>query len=278
MPSFIDGPVSPRFTPLPLAGNAVLAALPPQVVSAGMRAAAGQAPQGRCVGWGMPFDIGRVVLVAGEAVELAWEAVAAPWLVFAHTSDTRPYRDARGESLRPLSGMGRLGEHAADYVFRYADGDEVRVPIRRRFQVGLYGEYSGDLCFEATHMFKACPVRPFSEQPGMDWLGGEMRIKPLDPSGWSNWLWAWENPRPAVPLVGLRLEPVSGVLLLSAITAGQVDSFPLRWGTRKKALLTLPEGVAFAPTLTPEGLLAQIRLDLGQVISATPRRCYAHAD
>ena len=34
----------------------------------------------------------------------------------------------------------------------------------------------------------------------------------------------------------------------------------------------LPEGEAFRPELDEDGLLEQIQLDLGQVISATPRR------
>ncbi|NLX37695.1 MAG: CehA/McbA family metallohydrolase, partial [Chloroflexi bacterium] len=53
---------------------------------------------------------------------------------------------------------------------------------------------------------------------------------------------------------------------------------PLRWRTRRKALLRLPEGVPFAPELDVHGLLAQVQLDLGQVISARPRALYPTAD
>ncbi|MBN1812900.1 MAG: CehA/McbA family metallohydrolase [Anaerolineae bacterium] len=49
---------------------------------------------------------------------------------------------------------------------------------------------------------------------------------------------------------------------------------PLRWETRRKALLTLPEGEPFQPDLDEHGLLRQIQLDLGQVISAASRLVY----
>jgi hypothetical protein len=51
-------------------------------------------------------------------------------------------------------------------------------------------------------------------------------------------------------------------------------SMPLRWQPRCKALLTLPEGEPFQPDLDEHGLLRQIQLDMGQVISATPRLVY----
>jgi len=61
---------------------------------------------------------------------------------------------------------------------------------------------------------------------------------------------------------------------VSAISAGNAASLPLRWQTRHKAVLTLPEGASFQPDLDDQGLLSQIQLDLGQVISATPRLSY----
>jgi hypothetical protein len=49
---------------------------------------------------------------------------------------------------------------------------------------------------------------------------------------------------------------------------------PLRWQPRCKALLTLLEGEPFQPDLDEHGLLQQIQLDMGQVISATPHLVY----
>ncbi len=46
---------------------------------------------------------------------------------------------------------------------------------------------------------------------------------------------------------------------------------------RQKAVLRLPEGEPFDPRVDERGLLAQIQLDLGQVISAVPRPLYPRA-
>jgi hypothetical protein len=92
-----------------------------------------------------------------------------------------------------------------------------------------------------------------------------------------NWLWGWENPHPEKEIVGIRFEPVSGALIVSGISAGSVTSTPLRWRSRQKAVYTLPDGIAFNPELSEAGLLQQIQLDLGQVISASPRPVYPNS-
>jgi hypothetical protein len=95
-----------------------------------------------------------------------------------------------------------------------------------------------------------------------------------DGGPWVNWLWAWPNPHPERPIPGIRFEPRSGAVVVSAISAGNAASHPLRWQTRRKAVLTLPQGQAFKPETDERGLLQQIQLDLGQVISAARRPLY----
>ena len=276
MPAICDGPVSPLFTPLPLAGNAELTGLSGTELSPELLAAAPSAPSGACVCRGIPFVVGKVALLAGDTVLSTFAPIPAPWLVFMHTSDIRPFRDEGGVPLQPLAGIARLGEHAANYVMCYADGEEIRVAIRRRFQLGLvqltFGW--GENCFEAVIHPKICARAPAFEQASSYWGDSQMRVSFSRGGAWLNWLWAWENPRPEIPLVGLRFEPVSGVVVVSAVSAGQVSSSPLRWMPRQKAVLTLPEGVSFNPALDTDGMLEQVRLDLGQVISACPRPLY----
>ena len=98
--------------------------------------------------------------------------------------------------------------------------------------------------------------------------------RPADDGPWVNWLWAWENPHPERTIAGLRFEPAAGAIVISAISAGDVADLPLRWRSRRKARLLLAEGEAFRPDLNQDGLLEKIQLDLGQVISATPRLIY----
>ncbi|MCK5463094.1 MAG: hypothetical protein KAI95_08755, partial [Bacteroidales bacterium] len=87
-----------------------------------------------------------------------------------------------------------------------------------------------------------------------------------------NWLWAWENPHPEKQISGFRFEPKNRTsIVISAISAGQVTSNPLRWQARQKAVFSIPEDGKFDPAMTGDGLLSQVQLDMGQIISALPR-------
>jgi len=272
-----DGPRSPHFTPLAFKGNAVLPDLAGISLSERMSAAREQAPRGSGVSWGIPFEIGEVIALQDQPVSVPLSPVTARWLVFLHVSDERlPEINPYG-FISPMRGRGQLAEHAADYVIQYDDGSEVRAAIRRRHQIGAFGRGWGENCFEAVAQHKVFPLRATHEQHPLDWSdwgGSQTRVTSADFGAWVNWLWAWENPYPDKPIVGLRFEPVAGLVIVSAVTAGDVHSLPLRWQPRQKACLTLPEGVTFQPELDEDGLLKQIQLDLGQVISAAPRAVY----
>ena len=270
-----DGPISPNFKPVPFAGHADLTALPDSAnVSTEMAAAVQHAPSGDCVAWGIPFEIGKVVVVSDAPVAVALPPTQARWFVFLHTSDVRPLeRDAAGFTS-PMRGAGQLNERAADYVLLYEDGVETRAEIRRRHHLGAFRRGWGENCFQAVAQHKPHPLRAPHEQLGDGWGWKQTRAAVADDGPWVNWLWAWENPYPEKAVVGVRFEPVSGLVVVSAIAAGDVTEQPLRWRKRRKAALTLPEGVAFAPDLDDNGLLQQIQLDMGQVISAQRRLVY----
>jgi len=279
MPSIQDGPESSLFRPLKLKGNVRLADLAGAGVSRQMSEAIAHAPSGRCVFWGIPFDVNRAVLASDRAVWLKMEPLKTPWLVFLHTSDVRPIDSDERGMISPMRGEGRLNEHAADYVIVYADGFEARLPIRRRHHVGPVQRGWGDNCFEAVPQYKPRPLANEldDELKVGAWGQAQTRAAMPDLGPWINWLWAWENPQPGKPITGLRVEPVSGAMLLSAVSAGNVASNPLRWQPRRKAVLGLPKGETFDHALDQHGGLRQIRLDLGQVISATPQPAYPNA-
>jgi hypothetical protein len=269
-----DGPVSPLFAPLALKGNTTLSGLADAGVSDEMSAALEHAPSGDCVAWGIPFEIGDVVLLADQPVSVELDPTLTQWLVFMHTSDLRQVEAGPGGLFAPMRGEGQLAEHAADYVMLYADGTQERTPIRRRHQLGAFQRRWGENCFESVAHCKPQPRRASHEQliPGWGW--SQTRATAADSGPWVNWLWAWENPHPDKAIVGIRFEPVSGVVVVSALSAGNASSLPLRWRARRKAVLTLPQGETFNPELDEQGLLQQIQLDMGQVISATPRPVY----
>jgi hypothetical protein len=282
MSTIHDGPASSHFTPLPFQGNANLAALaggatPPPGMTAEMAAALPEAPGGSCVCWGIPFEIGDAVILADRPVSVDVPPTRARWLVFLHTSDIRPMQPGPDGIISPTRGYGQLAEHAADYVIRYTDGAEARTAIRRRHQLGPFERWWGVNCFESVAQHKPFPIRAAHEQLRAGWGWSQTRVMVADEGPWVNWLWAWENPHPEEIIAGFRFEPVTGVVVISAVSAGEVATLPLRWRPRRKARLVLPGGERFQPDLDADGLLAQIRLDLGQVISAAPRLLYPRA-
>ena len=152
MTKLVDGPASPLFSPLRLKGNAAFAELGrKRRHSQALRDGLGLAHRGKCVAWGVPFDVGRPVVIHDAPVQVAIPACKARWLVFLHTSDVRTERAVEPASLH---GEGRLGEHAADYVLVYEDGEEVRTSIRRRHQVGVLTSRWGENCTEAVSAIK----------------------------------------------------------------------------------------------------------------------------
>jgi len=274
MPAIQDGPATSLFRPLPFQGNASLTGLPATVLSPEMAQALEHAPSGECVCWGIPFAVDSVALLADKPVTVQLPPTQTGWLVFLHTSDLRPLQINEDGFISPMRGRGQLDEHAADYVVLYADGSEERLAVRRRHQIGAFTRGWGENCFEAVAQSKPQPQHAHHEQTAASWGRSQTRATAADAGPWINWLWAWQNPHPDKEIVGLRLEPISGVVVLSAISAGSASGLPLRWQPRHKALLTLPEGTAFQPELDNRGLLAQIRLDMGQVISAQQRCRY----
>ncbi len=276
MNASVDGPASPLFTPI-----AFPAGSPPPQLDLGratpqMRNNVNAAPSGECVCWGIPFDASRAIAADKAHVEIRWSPTMAPWLVVMHTSDVQP-PDRRPDGLytAPTSPT-RLREHAADYVFLYADGREERVPILRQHQIGMIQRGWGQCCFEAVTHRKPFTIQPLTEnpRPGVAWGWSQTRAANPDNGPWMNWLWAWKNPRPDAPIVGLRIEPGAAFIVLSAVTAGRCSDMPLRWNTRRKAVLRLAEGETFDPNLTLDGRSKHLDIDLGQVISISPRTVY----
>jgi hypothetical protein len=277
MPNVKDGPSSSHFTPVTLAGNVPLSGVTDVGISNEMKLVLEHAPSGPCVSWGISFEIGDVIAIHDQAVSVELNPTTAQWLVFMHTSDLRPSSPDPSGFISPMRGEGQLAEHAADYVILYVDGTEERVQIRRRHHIGAFQRRWGENCFEAVAHRKPHPLRTLNEPLYPGWGRAQTRV--IQPDGaldvqWVNWLWAWENPSPDKAIIGVRFVPVSGLVIVSAISAGDASLLPLRWMSRRKACLTLPEKETFLPNLDEKGLLQQIQLDMGQVISGTPRPIY----
>ncbi len=272
-----DGKKSPLFTPLSINSNIQISKWVQSEISSSMFMARDKMPGGSCISWGIPFEIEDPVLIKNKPVSVPVDPFKAPWLVFNHTSDTRPMNTNSNGFTSPMQCLGHLGEHAADYIIQYSDNTEVRVPVRRRYNIGCFQHMWGENCSQAVSHFKP---KPFPASPDATVLNGawgyfQCRATAADfPFPWLNWIWAWENPYPDKKIIGLCLEPKNGIILLFGISAGQISSSPIQWQTRQKLMMTLPKGEIFDPSLDENGCLKQIKLDMGQVISAKPQPEY----
>ena len=275
-----DGPSSPLFRPVRLRGNVTWAALGATKGGESFRERVEHAPRGKCTSWGVPFEIDRPVLLGKDSYTAALEPFRARWLIFMHTTDASPLKPNQDGFVSPAKGYTNLREHVADYVMVYKDGTEVRCPIRRQHEIGAFERGWGQACFEAVGHRKPHSIPPGHEQPGLiqSWGRSQTRVDNPDMLSWTNWLWAWQNPHPEKAITALRFEPRRGPIVISAISAGDVASMPFRWERRQKAVLEAPKDTVFDATLDEKGLLRHIQLDLGQIISVTPRPLYPNKE
>ena len=269
MPSIKDGPSSPLFEPVAIRGNAALTDLASFGVSQAMAEAGPMAASGNCVFRGVPFRIGKVLLARDKPIARKFKPIRAPWLVFLHATDCIERSAGLQKATR---GAGRLNIAAANYSFVYADGTCETISIRRRHQISMFR--GGEACLQAVEQRAPRTVRAHNEQLWHFWGQSQTRAWSRNDVNWQNWLWAWENPHPQKAIVGLEVEPLDGPVCISGISAGKVASRPVRWLSRRKAVLRLPRGTEFDPTLDDEGLLKHVQMDMGQIISARAKPIY----
>jgi hypothetical protein len=274
-----DGPQTTQFDVVKFKGNGDFGAVP-RGVSRALRANVKAAPTGSCVAWGLPFHVGKPVIIKDEPVTVKIAPTRAEWLVFMHTSDLRKQETNEDGFISPQRGSGMLGEHAADYVLIYANGAEERVAIRRRHQIGAIQRGWGENGFECVpdHKPHALPGETDDQYPLNGWGRAQQRCTTNDMRPWLNWLWAWQNPRPRAAIVAVRFEPVSGVIVVSGLSAGKASAHPLRWESRRKAVLAMPNGRKFDTHFNERGKLKQLGLDMGQIISVGSRPLYPNSE
>ncbi len=274
---FHDGPTSPLFETISFSGNRLLSNLTADEVSKEMKASSVNAPSGETTSWGIPFKINSEILyLKNEAVNVQFTPVTSNWMVFLHTSDRLPLeKEENGFFEKPFKGIGYLNEPVANYVILYSDGTELSIPVKQRYHIGMFQQIWGENCIESVAHHKPRPIHFHHHQTTGFWGGSQTRVASEDRGRWINWLWAWENPNPQKIIKGIRFEPLNkSSIILSAISAGKVQSNPLCWESRQKAILTLSPGTEFDPNLDEHGLLSQVKLDLGQVISANRKLRY----
>ena len=184
---------------------------------------------------GLPFQIGRTDRSAGPSLVHfgsggRQESLVVPlgrlarWVIVAHRlleSDL-----ARG---------GPVGKQVAEYVFRFADGQSARVPIRERLEIAIVPSPWGG------NPLLAVPDR-------QDWLlpryegrwddAGRRQTEAEHGYPELCYLWAWANPRPEQPIESLEIVPTGPSFAVLAITLGHLDEHPFRHSGGREVVIT----------------------------------------
>lgn len=189
---------------------------------------------------GIPFLAGsgerHVILLGGD--DLAERTVpvgaAVQTLVFAHRLLESHIPDG--------DFVGRL---CATYVMRYADGEEVELPIRERLEIGIV-------------------PAPWGQQAMLAWTDTGDRLMPRHEGPWGQagrrqsevgspypetlYLLPWRSPRPDAVVESVALRPAGPRLVVAGVTLGFLDE-PVfnRKGTRPVKIVLPEEKDASAP-------------------------------
>ncbi|HEX5418053.1 MAG TPA: CehA/McbA family metallohydrolase [Chloroflexota bacterium] len=180
----------------------------------------GNVPLGSQTLRGLPFEIGsdpaRCLVGLGEGLRTEPLVVpigqAARVIVVAHR-----LLDSR------IQAEGWIGESIAEYVFRYADGAEARVPIRDRFEIATVPTGWGQLPFDAL------PDRYDRLMPryeGNFAAAGNRQTEAIQGTARAFHLWTWENPRPDAEVASLTIVPAGPRFVVAGLSLGFVDEHP----------------------------------------------------
>jgi len=226
----------------------------------------GTLPTGVQTFWGLPFDLGPderhtwVVLAEDRSpVELELHSRAGA-VVFAHFCDLShdPTGQAQPADYRPGE-VVRPGEHLADYVLVYADGQEHWQTIRRRFEIGEAQAAWGQKAFAARPHVEDLPVDWRGPYPARAWGRYQTGVKPGP--YWERlnyWLFVLRNPQPQKELACLNLiSSGAGRIAVAAITLYHGVEDPLKRSRLQTVQLTLPR--------LSEPHEVKVDLDLGTV-------------
>jgi hypothetical protein len=199
------------------------------------------------------------------------------FIVFAHSACMKKSIPGSDGIISPMMGNPRLGEVVSLYELEYEDGTSFRTEIKRRFSINEFCTAWGEGAFEAVHFRLPQAIMTNTEElsrggtPGIAWGVSQTRVAAVNTSdGYALWLYAMENPFPGKKVAAMSFLPADGTVLISGITLCGLDINPLRWESRKKAVIKLPHGENISGHVD----YGKIEIDLGQIISIVPMPDY----
>ena len=268
---------SPLFTPIKLVGRNLR---PDGLESSGCMPCAvrhcKELPLGGQAYWGIPFDCGDAyayVRSGSGGLTLNCGPFSANFIVFLHASESPS--QARGEDgmYKHLKGIPPLMTDICEYTLIYDDGGRAALPVRSRMEISDMEASWGHNPFLARAHMRGRALNTASDdiaagrKPDYTWGASQYRARAEgEGARIMLWLCAYENPRRGRAVTGIEITPLDGNVFLFGVTAGDVEENPLRYGSRRKALLPL-EGDAKDP-------LSLVDIDLGHIISVIPQLAY----
>ncbi len=175
---------------------------------------------------------------AAPSVEIGIDA-AAQYLCLAQ------FCDWDENEIHPAdpSVIERVGQTLAEAVLVYEDAPEVKLPIRRRFEVSALSTPFGHQCFAAISHPESFPRKLSDPLPnGKGWGGLQSTVWDMSGDPPLVWLCALPNPQPERKIRSLRLEAAgANLLMVCGLTLCHGAEHPLRRERRALYRITLPE-------------------------------------
>ena len=131
---------------------------------------------------------------------------------------------------------GPLGKPVADYVFRLAGGEEIRVPIRERFEIAHIS--LGGKPFVALPDSGPTGMRRHSGTWGD---AGRRQTEVTGDYSRGYFLWAWRNPYPDREIESLEVIPKGPRFIIAGLTISQANEHPFVRQGKREARLTLTD-------------------------------------
>ena len=133
---------------------------------------------------------------------------------------------------------GPVGVQVADYVFVFEDGQQVVVPIRERFEIGVVPTS----LFQTP--FKAVPDDKHQLMPRHEGAWNDMgrrQTEYTEATARNYFLWSWTNPRPQSSVRSVEIVPKGPSFVLAAVTLGLIDEYPFSRQGRREAVITFDD-------------------------------------
>ena len=131
-----------------------------------------------------------------------------------------------------------IGKLIADYVFYYANGHSMKVPIRERFEIGSIPQGWGQQTFIAIPDQKEGLI---SRHQGHWGSAGNRQTEATQTVPRNYYLWIWKNPNPDVEITSIEIQPQERKFIVAAITLGYLDEDPIPRRPNREVKITLPQ-------------------------------------